>query len=124
MTRYPIYLLMLIMLISQQAHSEPQIRKYMNGTQLAEACLSTDIQMQKSICPTYLMGVSDGFEVIAGALGLAGEKGAELSFCKPKRFVLAQYQRVVTKYLRVHPEELHHGAALLVLKALTEAFPC
>lgn len=124
MIRYPVLLLILTTLYSSLAHSEPGIRKYMNGTDLANLCLSSNVQMQKSICPTYLVGVSDGFEVMAGSLGQMDEKGAKLPFCKPKTFTVSQFQRVVTKYLKDHPEELHFGAAFLVFKALSEAFPC
>jgi hypothetical protein len=35
-----------------------------------------------------------------------------------------QAEDVVGKYLKDHPEERHHMAAALIIKAIAEAFPC
>lgn len=45
-------------------------------------------------------------------------------FCVPKGAMLMQLVRVVEKYLREHPEQLHIHQAALVTKALQVAFPC
>lgn len=44
--------------------------------------------------------------------------------CIPLTASNGQVARIVVKYLRAHPSELHQDSALLVLKALNEAFPC
>jgi Rap1a immunity proteins len=59
----------------------------------------------------YVAGVADSYEV----LGVV---------CVPSKVTLGQLQDVVLKYLDAHPEGRHNIAASLVLKALTEAFPC
>jgi hypothetical protein len=45
-------------------------------------------------------------------------------FCKPDNVPLGQAVDVVAKYLNDHPEKRHLEAQLLVVVALTEAWPC
>jgi hypothetical protein len=45
-------------------------------------------------------------------------------FCQPKSITSAQAARIVVKYLRDHPEELHQPGSILAYVALSEAFPC
>lgn len=44
--------------------------------------------------------------------------------CLPVGITGGQMRKVVTKYLNENPANLHHGAAILVYEALSEAFPC
>ncbi len=44
--------------------------------------------------------------------------------CIPENVTNGQVSDVVIKYLRDHPEERHILAAILVVKAMAEAFPC
>jgi len=44
-------------------------------------------------------------------------------FLSPKGVTNLQMLSVVTKYLKTHPEELHKRPVVLILFALTEAFP-
>ncbi len=50
-------------------------------------------------------------------------KGAAL-FCQPDGTTTGQAARIVVKYLRDHPEELHIRDRLLAYMALRTAFPC
>ncbi len=46
-------------------------------------------------------------------------------FCAPGEGLTAiQAIRVIVKYLKEHPEDLHHNAMLLTNLALKSAFPC
>ena len=44
--------------------------------------------------------------------------------CLPPNITNAQAARVLVRFLSEHPELLHEGETLLVMKALHEAFPC
>ena len=50
-------------------------------------------------------------------------KGAAL-FCPPDGTTNGQAVRIVVKYLRDHPEELHKHDSVLAFTALKAAFPC
>jgi hypothetical protein len=78
-----------------------------------------------SHCTGYILGVVDGY-----AETEAAEK-ARLHFsssliCFPKEGFLGtpQVVRLVVKYLRDNPKNLHDHAALLILLAFQEVFPC
>jgi hypothetical protein len=86
----------------------------------------TDLEFaDASHCTGYILGVVDGYAVTEAA-----EK-ARLHFsspliCFPKEGFMPtpQVVRIVVKYLRVNAKNLGDPAALLVLQALQEAFPC
>jgi hypothetical protein len=44
--------------------------------------------------------------------------------CTPQKVTIGQMTRIVVEYLQDHPKELHYLSASLVVKAITEAFPC
>lgn len=44
--------------------------------------------------------------------------------CLPDDAPIAQYARVVVRWLREHPEKLHEPKSMLVMEALEDAFPC
>jgi Rap1a immunity proteins len=78
-----------------------------------------------SHCTGYVLGVVDGYAVTEAA-----EK-ARLHFsssliCFPKEGFMPtpQVVRIVVKYLHENAKNLGDPAALLVLQALQEAFPC
>lgn len=45
-------------------------------------------------------------------------------FCTPDNVTNGQMEDIVVKYLKDHPDERHMLAAILVVKAMTKAFPC
>lgn len=47
-----------------------------------------------------------------------------LDYCSPKNATLEQDMRIITKYLKDHPEKLNAPGAVLVIEALRQAFPC
>ena len=51
--------------------------------------------------------------------------GKDALFCAPKSGLSnGQAARIVVKYLKDNPEELHRHSTVLVLSAFVEAYPC
>jgi hypothetical protein len=48
----------------------------------------------------------------------------DVFFCLPAPMTMEELTRVVVKYGNEHPEKLHMHAAIFVLDALTQAYPC
>lgn len=72
-----------------------------------------------NFCQGYLQGVQQMHHVIVGLY-----KAAPL-YCEPTATgTYEQLQRVVVKWLKSNPEQLHRDARLLVTRALMDAFPC
>ena len=46
------------------------------------------------------------------------------NLCAPDEGTTGQMARVVVKYLKDHPEELHMDEVVLISQALLDAFPC
>ena len=70
-------------------------------------------------CLGFLQGVIEMHEFYR----VDRPKGDSL-FCLPNEATYVQYARIVVKYLRDHPEELHKDDFVLAVKALVVAFPC
>jgi hypothetical protein len=100
-----------------------------DGTELLRSCSATIKQadgselspseiIQSAYCIGYVSGVLDG-------LTLLNWKGGETPVCLPAGGVgNEQAVRVVVKYLRENPAELHVSARVSVLVAIGEAFKC
>jgi len=79
----------------------------------------SSVEADKALaCLAYVRGLIDGYE-----LGRIGETGRAM-FCMPEEATLHQAALVVVKYLRDHPQDLHHSDAEVVLYALAAGFPC
>jgi Rap1a immunity proteins len=87
------------------------------GTQLSTFCNRSDSTMEFQFCDAFIVGVRDGV-VLAVTL-----RDAKPILDIPKDVTQEQIRAVVTKYLKDHPEELHKPAGLLVIFALSKAFP-
>jgi hypothetical protein len=100
------------------------------GVQILQACGSAvkqqdgaQISMQESIesiwCIGYLGGLLDGF-------GMSPPKiNGRQVLCLPEQGITNdQLVRLVTKWLREHPENLHESGRMEALIALSKAFPC
>ena len=70
---------------------------------------------------SYLSGFLDGHELAASTF----ESRYKRVMCPPKGGIEnEQVVRIVVKYLREHPEELHATDRVSVFIALARAFPC
>jgi Rap1a immunity proteins len=78
-----------------------------------------------SHCTGYVLGVVDGYAVTEAAEKLRLHFSSSL-VCFPKTGFMPtpQVVRIVVKYLHDHETRLSEPAALLVLQAMQEAFPC
>jgi Rap1a immunity proteins len=86
------------------------------GKELYETCKAPDINVGP--CMAYVLGVADTLES-ARAAGQGVPK-----ICIPPQTTRAQLVSPVKVYLDRNPQDLNLGAAILVTKALAEAFPC
>lgn len=71
-------------------------------------------EIESSVAIGFIMGVSD-------AIALSSEVQP---YCVPESGGSTQLTAVVRRYLETNPEKWHESAALVILRALTEAFPC
>lgn len=72
-------------------------------------------------CMSYLQGILDMNMLYQAALN---KPKPQTFFCLPTNIKNGQAARIVVKYLRAHPEQLHRSGAILAVTAFAEAFPC
>jgi len=85
---------------------------FLSGDDLQELCKGVDAS-----CTTYIMGVLDGVNM------MESRAGSGSGYCAPE-ITSDDVTDVVTKHLKRHPARWESPAAMLVVEALTEAFPC
>lgn len=95
----------------------PSVISDVDGTQLLRMCNKSDTSMELQFCDAFIVGVRDGV-VLATQL-----RDAKQIIETPVAAKQEQLRAVVVKYLNDHPEEHHKPAALLVIFALSNAFP-
>jgi hypothetical protein len=71
----------------------------------------TDCVFHYGWCVGYMRGWVDG--TMGGA-----------TLCVPQKVTALQLVRIIVKYLRDHPQTLHHSRDTLITTALQEAYPC
>ena len=69
------------------------------------------------------VGVMHG---VTETLLMLNESGVlpDLKICPPEEATPRQFIRVVVEYLHEHPEELREPDGVLIMKAMSDAFPC
>lgn len=70
------------------------------------------------MCFGFILGTHSGYFIAR-----TGSQ-QKLVFCIPSGVTNLQTVKIVVKYLNNHPEELHQSADVLVIEAMTAAFPC
>jgi Rap1a immunity proteins len=83
---------------------------------LQRMCGATKANVDALICQVYF----NAFTETLIASGAAQQNG----ICLPPGASANQNRLVVQKYMADHPEKLHEYAAILILDALSQAFPC
>jgi hypothetical protein len=108
---------------SDDAHQRDQLPFHDSGKEFLDQCESTSgtVTDQTAVtsvaCHAWLSGFADGIqttEILAG----------KNVVCVPQDLNNEQAMRVVIKYMKDHPDQLHLPALALALRALKEAFPC
>jgi Rap1a immunity proteins len=90
-----------------------------NGHDLLVDCNSTLSSPLYTECLTFVAGVVDGVRAVE--IAYLGDK--HTYFELDDRATNGQAAKVVTKFLKDHPEFLHMDATVLVLRSLHKAFP-
>jgi hypothetical protein len=76
----------------------------------------TEAKLGRVACLMYVMGAADSLDLATN--------GERRSYCAPATSTTDQFHDVLTLYLREHPEERHRPAVILLVLALSEAWPC
>jgi hypothetical protein len=106
---------LLLLLVSASAHG--QRVSTTTGNDLLESCESKG-NLEHAFCLGYIIGVTD-VEGMDSAVFPERRRS-----CVAENVSNGQVRDVVVKYLKDHPEERHLQAAILVVKAMGQAFPC
>ena len=93
-------------------------RGFIDGNKLHDICVETDERIVGTVCAMYVAGVVDAMLVMKDMIG------EQIAFCVPEGVTIGQLVDVFAKYLRDHPEERHLHGAVLVITAVSDAFPC
>lgn len=98
-----------------------------DGNDLLSECNTAIRAMDKNTQVDYDVGHCLG--IIQGVLGTASLMGRtapkNMRVCLPKSGVKGQQAiRVTVKFLEANPKLLNEDASMLILLALTDAFPC
>lgn len=93
---------------------------FFTGVDLLNYCNKGEGSDESLVCVGYLTGVHDAFSMTQ--VKITDRK--EEQFCTPEKFAKIQLFRVVLKFLEDNPEHLHRDAWLLIMTALSKAFPC
>ena len=88
-----------------------------SGQELKKIC-SSEISADLGLCHGFFRGLSDTHSIYA-----AMQKGLGL-YCLPAGATQEQFEHVALNWMDEHPDELERPAALLVLQALNDRFPC
>lgn len=79
--------------------------------------------LKASWCHGYIQGTRENIEFFQIIMN-KGENKGPLDICIPHEAPTIQFARVIVKWLRDHPEELHEYMLSLHMKILHQAFPC
>ncbi len=93
---------------------------YMDGNMLLQKC-----EADKTECLGYVEGVMDASATMLDSLKAASPTKVPPMYCLPTGGIqLGQAVRVTSKWLKDHPEKHHLRGDLLVMMAMSDAFPC
>jgi len=111
-----------------------------SGNRYLEVCSSTEkpqTQLNEmdflnlGLCHGFMLGFNDGvgtaisiLQLNDSSLSYLKNSMEDIKICYPEGVENGQLIRLVLKYIRDHPEQAHEPAAVLVVKAELNAFPC
>jgi hypothetical protein len=97
----------LLLALCFAAIASPASAGFVNGNKLLDWCKGRE----RSLCAGYVAGVVDMLD-------------EDDRLCLTTDVNVTQITDITTKFLAAHPESRHQRAAILVYRALTEAFSC
>lgn len=115
-------LILIAALMAGPASAENLRLLWMDGNELHELCSEASGQYGKGVCMGYVVGVLDGNNMHSD-ISASNSEGA-YTICTALTAPRGQVRDVVKKYLTDNPGIRHYNAAIIVMEAITEAFPC
>jgi hypothetical protein len=122
--------LAVVVVMSLFAVGRANAQRYLSGNDLQKHCKEqtkdkehVDSWYDSGLCSGYIIGVTDAYAVWNDE-SASRSQHPMLSFCLEGEVTAGQAIKVVERFLDNHPELLHKPAALLVVQAFHEAFPC
>jgi hypothetical protein len=106
-----------VVAVSAEARADYDVPAFEGGNELYQKCGANRVY-----CLGYVGGVSDAISAGEGSTGPISTHA--LCLPGPGRVSQGQELDVVLQFLTQHPELRQYGAAYLVARALSEAFPC
>jgi hypothetical protein len=103
--------LFLLLILALPLAANSQGGNFQNGNKLKTHC-AKEGGFSDGFCMGYIIGVADNRSFYICAPGGSGG------------VTQGQFTDIVKKYLNDNPAQLHKDADVLVLDALTQAFPC
>ena len=79
---------------------------------------SPQSRFQQGECFGYAIGADDGVRTAFDILNEAQP------YCIPDGVTNGQIVRILTKFIKDHPEKAHKQTRVLVIESLMDAFPC
>lgn len=127
-----LWLLALLFLCGTFASAQDQELPDTTGNAFLRECSALDKEsptpldaVKMSLCGAYVKGFVVGVDYGLGYVdGMTGMKPLVAPFCLPKGVEVGQMVRVVSKYIRAHPEDANKDTALLIMAAFRNAYPC
>lgn len=108
----------------------------LTGNDILEDCrdLKEKNAHNEGACYGFLQGMMEGHRFSVIFFNTLAERNPETEldpgfeyeevYCLPKNTNNGQYLRVVINYIEANPALSHRPASLLIMMALTDAFPC
>jgi len=103
--------------VVSQTHPKEIVVSDVHGTELLRMCATESASAEAQFCYAFILGVRDGVVLTAEL------RGTKPIIETPVEAKQEQLKAIVVKYLKDHPEEHHKPAAMLVIFALSQAFP-
>jgi hypothetical protein len=124
MKRYALLLLLCCFGTKAYCTDGNALLSFCQSVEKAELTDTDAIALQ--FCYGYIQGVIDGDGIWQGMMSYdKNHTHDKAKYCLPEEgFLYMQVARVVVKFLKEHPENLHWAGSVLVHNAFVKAFPC
>ena len=119
------FILAAITLLSLAGTAQAQRFSRVSGGSLAGLCTNRDPRQVEG-CEAYLDGVSDAASLYQRLRPADGSKGATLPayICVPPATTGIQLRQMFVTWYQAHPDQSGREASGVVLRALSDNFPC